>query len=411
MRPPSGENTGIRAPCERRERFRVRLGLSSDPNTAAHESCSFSPRRRKHVLSAVRRDCDTRRRDARNARPEREAHVVVVQACLLGPGDPRQERQRDGRQQGRRNLPWITVWPLLGRSTMPESAVRQGVSEVRSGPEPIRREPLQGPVNGRLHVRRYGGAMLADRRGRAGDDAAQDRLGTRPRVRRLAREAFVQNTAQGVDVRRGPHDLVSGRLLRAHILRRSHTEAGRCQPIGPACAHRQRDAEVGDQGLAVPYQDVGRFHVTVHHPLPVGMVKGLGHIGGNANRFVDRKLPLAFETLTEGLALHIRHDVEEEIVGFPRVEEREDMGVLQTSRRLDFGEEAVSPDCRGQLRLQDLQRNLAPMFEVLGQVDRGHASRTELADDAVATPEGFVELGRGVHVHGERMGLSRPLRE
>ena len=346
MRPPSGENTGIRARASAGRGSGRGWGLCSNPNTAALESCPFSPRRRKHVLSAVGRDRDTRRRDARNARPKREADVVVVEADLLGPGDPRQERQCDRRQQGRRSLPWIAPSPLLSRFTMPEVGVREGVTEVRSGPEPIRREPLQGPVNGRLHVRRYGGAMLADRRGRAGDDATKDRLGTRPRVRRLARKAFVQNTAQGVDVRRGPHDLVPGRLLGAHILRRSHTEAGRCQPIGPACAHRQGDAEVGDQGLAIPYQDVGRFHVTVHHSLPVGMVECLGHIGGNANRFVDWKLSLAFETLTERLALHIRHDVEEQIVSFPRVEERQDMGVLQASRRLDFGEEAVSPDCR-----------------------------------------------------------------
>jgi hypothetical protein len=45
--------------------------------------------------------------------------------------------------------------------------------------------------------------------------------------------------------------------------------------------------------------------------------------------------------------------------------------------------------------MEDLQRHVSVVLEVLGQVDRGHATGTELALDAVA-----VSQGRGQALQG-----------
>jgi hypothetical protein len=79
--------------------------------------------------------------------------------------------------------------------------------------------------------------------------------------------------------------------------------------------------------------------------------------------------------------------------------------VSEVRRRLDLGQKPnCSHDCR-QLGVQDLQRDLALVLQVIGQVDRGHPACTELALDAVPTFEGRVEAGDGIGVdHGATCG-------
>ena len=63
--------------------------------------------------------------------------------------------------------------------------------------------------------------------------------------------------------------------------------------------------------------------------------------------------------------------------------------------RLDLAQEALGAERGGELGAQDLDRDLAVVPEVLGEVDRGHAARAELALDPVAVGERRVEAVRG----------------
>lgn len=58
--------------------------------------------------------------------------------------------------------------------------------------------------------------------------------------------------------------------------------------------------------------------------------------------------------------------------------------------------EALGSHDRRQLRLQDLQGDLALVLEVIGQVDRGHPALAEFALDVIAAFEGFVQAFDGV---------------
>ncbi len=48
--------------------------------------------------------------------------------------------------------------------------------------------------------------------------------------------------------------------------------------------------------------------------------------------------------------------------------------MLQVGRGLDLGEEAFGPDDSGELRPEHLERDLAIVLEVLGEVHGGHAA-------------------------------------
>ena len=70
--------------------------------------------------------------------------------------------------------------------------------------------------------------------------------------------------------------------------------------------------------------------------------------------------------------------------------------MLEVGRRLDLGQEALGADDRGQLRLQDFERDLTLVLEVVGEIDRGHAALAELSLDGVAAFEGCVETSNWI---------------
>ena len=55
------------------------------------------------------------------------------------------------------------------------------------------------------------------------------------------------------------------------------------------------------------------------------------------------------------------------------------MRVLQVGGELDLGQEPLGADDRGELGPQHLERHLAVVPEVVGEVDRRHAARADLA--------------------------------
>jgi hypothetical protein len=93
--------------------------------------------------------------------------------------------------------------------------------------------------------------------------------------------------------------------------------------------------------------------------------------------------------------------VVEEAVGLTRVEEREDVRVLQIRRGLDLGHEALASDDRRQLGLQNLERHLSVVLQVLGHVDRGHPALADRLYDAVAVFQGLLQAV-------ERIGHGNP---
>ena len=88
--------------------------------------------------------------------------------------------------------------------------------------------------------------------------------------------------------------------------------------------------------------------------------------------------------MLNGFPFDVRHDVIEETVGFAGVVQREDVRVLELGSDLDLAEEPFRAKGGGQLGPQYLDRHLAMVFQILGEVHRRHAAGTHLFLDGVA---------------------------
>ena len=101
--------------------------------------------------------------------------------------------------------------------------------------------------------------------------------------RRKADERLVQQNADRVDVAAAVDELAH-RLLGRHVVRRAHRAAARREPPMKA---RRRDAEVGDQRVAVLVeQHVVRLHVAMHDAAAMRVVE-------RARRPAPRRSPRA----------------------------------------------------------------------------------------------------------------------
>ncbi len=141
-------------------------------------------------------------------------------------------------------------------------------------------------------------------------------------------------------------------------------------------------------------QHVLGLDVPVNHPLPVRVVQRRRHAPRDLDRLRDVELPLPVELVPQRVALHVRHHVEQERVGLPRIVQRQDVRVLQVGRHLDLLQKPLGPDHRRQLRPQHLQRHLAVVLHVVRQVHRRHPALAQVGFDPVTVGQRRRELGR-----------------
>ncbi len=124
------------------------------------------------------------------------------------------------------------------------------------------------------------------------------------------------------------------------------------------------DTEVRDQRVPFAEQDVAGLDVAMDDALTVGVVKSLGHLGGDRHCLVDRELNLRFEPLPKGLALDVRHDVVEKAGRLAGVEQGQDVRMVQAGGDLDLAQEALRTEGGRQLRVKDLDRDLSLVLQM-----------------------------------------------
>ena len=222
---------------------------------------------------------------------------------------------------------------------------------------------------------------------------------------RLAREHLVQHASEGVDVRAGGDLPLAHRLLRAHVVRGPQGHARLGHPGPASLAGGERDAEVGHQRRVIVEQDVLGLDVAVDHAVAVRVVQRGGDLLGDADGIRHGELLLAGQAFAQGLPFDEGHDVEQEAVGLARIEQREDMGVLQVGRELDLGQEPLGADHGGELGAEYLHGHPTGVADVLGQVDGRHPPGADFALEAIAVGEGRLEaaqqFGHGAGLAGD----------
>ena len=140
--------------------------------------------------------------------------------------------------------------------------------------------------------------------------------------------------------------------------------------------------------------------------MPVRVSQGTRHLAGNSERVGQRQLSFAREPPAQRFTLDVRHDVIEETLGLSRVDQGQDPGVIQPGRNVDLTLEALEADTRGQVGMENLDRNRSTVLQILGQVHRRHAATTDLPLQVVAVAErgleAILKIGHEVRGPGSR---------
>ena len=154
-----------------------------------------------------------------------------------------------------------------------------------------------------------------------------------------------------------------------------------------------RDSEIGEERVVVREENVLGLHIAVHVSVAVRVVESSADFVDDAQRLVDRKLVLPVQPVAQGAAGDIRRHVVEGAVRFTRVDERNDVRMGQLGGDADLAKEALGAYRSGEFMLQDLDRNLALVLPLLGQVHGRHTTLAEYALDRVAIGERAGERG------------------
>jgi hypothetical protein len=236
------------------------------------------------------------------------------------------------------------------------------------------------------------GAPCRGGRGFLGHFRREDLLWTQALKRGDPREHLVAQDPEGIDV--GPVvDVGVGRsLFGSHVDRCADRDSGRREAVGTGgLKHRFGHAEVGDQRVPPGQQDVVGLDVAVHDSATVREGQGIGDLAQDPGGILDRQLALTAQSLAQGSAVDEWRDVIGGVRHLARIDEPEDVRVLECGDRPDLKEKPFGAHGSGQLGFQDLDRDLAVVLQVLGEVDRGHAALAQLALEAVAVGQGGGE--------------------
>ena len=144
-------------------------------------------------------------------------------------------------------------------------------------------------------------------------------------------------------------------------------------------------------------QDVLRLDVTVDDVVPMRVVKRVGHLDGDVKSLVDRDRGALSQAVAQRLPLHHRHHEVQEAVRLTGVVERQDVRVVQWCSKLDFSQKAFPAERFCDIVPQHLDRDFAGVFDVTGQIDRGHSAHTELAIEAIMGGKRVGECRGGAH--------------
>ena len=111
---------------------------------------------------------------------------------------------------------------------------------------------------------------------------------------------------------------------------------------------------------------------------------------------MNRQFPGTRQSVAEGFALHVWHHIVEEARGLTGIEQPKNVRVLEPRSDFDFARETLGTQGGGQLGAKHLHRHRPAVFQVLGEVHRGHAALTQLSLEAVAVGEGGRQARKSV---------------
>jgi hypothetical protein len=115
-------------------------------------------------------------------------------------------------------------------------------------------------------------------------------------------------------------------------------------------------------------------------------------LAGDLKRVIQGQPLLVVQAVTERLACDIRHHVIQEARRFAGVVKRQDVGMREACRNLDFPQKPVAAEQSGKVGLQNLDRHPAVVLDVVGEIDRRHPPPADFRPDGVPVRECGFQL-------------------
>lgn len=224
----------------------------------------------------------------------------------------------------------------------------------------------------------------------------------------VSRDHLVGHHSQGIEIGGGAGVGVRSHLFGGHVCRGTdgHPRGGELRVPVPFAAggHCAGHSKIHDQGVASREHDVLGFDVAMHDAEPVRRTQGIGDITQDSEGVLDGERPLPRESGAQRLSLDVGHGVEEEVARGARVEQGNDVGVLQLRGDADLLEKTVGPDDRCQVGVQYLEGHAPVVPQVMGQEHRGHSPAPDLLLHPVAVRQSGLEAGKLVRgrSHGRK---------
>src|SRR6478672_10229676 len=225
--------------------------------------------------------------------------------------------------------------------------------------------------------------------------SGDERLGRPAGEGRLSGEHLVEHAAEAVDVAPAIDARIGHALLRTHVGRSAERDTGTRELLVSECAGGTGDPEVCDQGLAILEENVLRLDVAVDDAVAVRVVERARYFTGDAERVLDRQLPLAIESRTKGFAFDVRHDVEQLAVSGAGIVNGKDVRMREMRDELDLPLEALGAHREADVVAHDFHRDPAIVLEIARQVHGSHRAVAELALDLVTGSDGRAEAVEG----------------
>ncbi len=201
--------------------------------------------------------------------------------------------------------------------------------------------------------------------------------------RHLAGEQLVGHRPERVLVGGGGEHLAAA-LLGAHVGGRADGAAGGGQAVGLGSLG---DAEVGDDHAAVVvHHDVAGLDIAVHDAAAMRMREPGRHLAQDDLHGRDRQRAGLLDDRVEWPPHQALHHEENEPVGLPHREDRQDVGVAEIGRQARFAFEPLGHPRRGEERGgHHLDGDLPVECDLVGQEDRGHPAPPQFPDDLILT--------------------------
>jgi hypothetical protein len=200
-----------------------------------------------------------------------------------------------------------------------------------------------------------------------------------------------QDRAERIEIGAAVEVRVGGGLFRRHVDRRADGDPGAGQPTIGGRGDRAGDPEIGEDRLAIRQQDILGLDVAVHDVAPMGGAECAGRGSGDPDRVGDRQGTVPVEPVTKRFTRHEGHHEVELPFGLAGIVDREDVGVSESRGYFDLAKEALGAEACRHLGSEHFHRDLAPVFEIVREVDRGHPAGPNLVLEAVAVRQRCAE--------------------